>query len=501
MPPLKRLSLFARSHRNRILLTVVGVGLGALFVFLRARWVGHLVIWDEAMNLCALRAFVTQSHDTFANWFWRHPPLFCLGMALLRPLAEGFAERVEWLAIALGLVNAALLCGLNRRVFDRTTAAWSVFCLAVQPAAMFYGVWVKRDHLAATFGLLALLLASRRRLAFAGLALGLSFLSKETAVFYVVPLVVGLLWARRPWRDWIVLFAPMVLCMAWWYMEFATGHHVTFAAGRHTGWANGTFFYVTNVPRDLGYVALTAAIGGAVVLARTLVVGSRPRALAGQWALALLVPTYGLLALLPSKVPWVTAVCAPAWATLSAVGIVAAMRAIGVRKPHRAWRCVLGAAVCAGLMIGAWRCDYDRLLRGVSADQWRGAHWSYEIARQAVEHVGADDRLLLTSFHYWRGVPPGHPCPVFAWYFAGRAPVLLRPHDRSFAEYRADIQTYQLTRAILSPIPGENEADVFDGFIRQLGLTPVRMERAFLFNTAPLLETATSEEADAGVTP
>jgi len=472
-----------------------------LFVLLRARWVGHLLTWDEAMNLCTLRAFVTQSHDSFANWFWRHPPLFCLCMALCRPLVEGFAERVEWLAIVLGLVNAVLLFSLNRRLFDQATAAWSVFCLAVQPTAMFYGVWVKRDHLVATFGLLALLLASRRRLAFAGFALGLAFLSKETAVFYAVPLVAQMLWSRRHWRDWAVLFGPVILCAAWWYMQFSTSDHVAFAAGRHTGWVNGAFFYLANLRYDLGYVALAAALCGAVALVWLFIGNSRSRALAALWPLTLLVPAYGLLSLLPSKVPWVTAVCAPAWATLSALAIGMAMRALKVRCQNSVVRIACAGVVCLVLVVGAVRVDYDTMLRKVSADQWRGAHWSHEIAMNALQHVDTSGRLLLTSFHYWKGIPPGHPCPIFAWYFSGHTPVLVRPHDRSFEAYAHDVRTHRLTHAICSPVPGENEHDVFDGFIGRLGLQPIRMERAFLFDTTTMLEDVSPGEPTTGGTP
>ena len=88
-----------------------------LFVAVRARWIGHLLTWDEAMNLCSIRSFVSEGEDVFSFWFWRHPPLFCILTLPLMPLRAGFAERAEGLAIAVALVTFVMLFVLNRRVF------------------------------------------------------------------------------------------------------------------------------------------------------------------------------------------------------------------------------------------------------------------------------------------------------------------------------------------------------------------------------------------------
>ncbi|HIL71898.1 MAG TPA: hypothetical protein EYG38_18860, partial [Verrucomicrobia bacterium] len=45
-----------------------------LFVALRSEFIGHLLVWDEAMNLCTVQSFATQGSDDFSNWFWTHPP-------------------------------------------------------------------------------------------------------------------------------------------------------------------------------------------------------------------------------------------------------------------------------------------------------------------------------------------------------------------------------------------------------------------------------------------
>ncbi|MCK5849976.1 MAG: hypothetical protein KAH23_03600, partial [Kiritimatiellae bacterium] len=115
-----------------------------IFVALRARWIGHLLTWDEAMNLCAVRALATYSHDHFSNWFWRHPPLFPMLMLLLHPLKQGFAERTEIMCIVIGIINLSMLYLLNKKIYGKLAALLSSFFLAIMPGSVFFDVWIKR---------------------------------------------------------------------------------------------------------------------------------------------------------------------------------------------------------------------------------------------------------------------------------------------------------------------------------------------------------------------
>src|SRR5688500_11535636 len=128
-------------------------GCVVLFIALRARWVGHLLVWDEAMALCTARAFLAGADDPFAAWFWRHPPLHSVLLLALRPLQPGFAERAELLSIGIAVINQLLLFQLNRRVFGTAVGLWSAFIVALLPASAFYDSWIKQDHLVVTFGL------------------------------------------------------------------------------------------------------------------------------------------------------------------------------------------------------------------------------------------------------------------------------------------------------------------------------------------------------------
>src|ERR1051325_2963756 len=158
----------------------------ALFFALRCRWVGHLIVWDEAMTLCTVRAFAARAHDPFSDWFWRHPPFYTLWLLFLQPLKMGFAERAEFLSICFGAINQLMMFFLNRRIFGINVAVWAALLLAVMPGAIFFDVWIKQDQPVASFGLLALIFLHARLPLYAGVALGLALLCKETAIFYVI---------------------------------------------------------------------------------------------------------------------------------------------------------------------------------------------------------------------------------------------------------------------------------------------------------------------------
>jgi hypothetical protein len=98
------------------------------------------------------------------------------------------------------------------------------------------------------------------------------------------------------------------------------------------------------------------------------------------------------------------------------------------------------------------------------------------------------DRVLLTSFHYWKGLGPGEPCAVFTYYFTRKAEVLIRPHEATFDQLLGDIRKYRLDWALLSPEPGAEERELFGGFMGKLGLPPYCLPQARIFKTTALYE-------------
>ncbi len=246
------------------------LGILGVFVALRARGVGHLLMWDEAMDLASVRAWVTSSRDAFSNAFWAHPPLFPLLLARLAPLRTGFAERAEGLSIAVQAVNLFLLFVLNRRLFGSAIALLACAALAGLPGAVFFDAWIKRDHLVVTFGLLALLALDRRRGLMAGVLLGFALLAKESALFYLaaVLVLVPLAFKRgERVKNAAAILATAAATSVWWYVLFSTfsGTYLRFALGRDpglSGWNQPWTYYLERTWLDVGPVALAVLAAG-----------------------------------------------------------------------------------------------------------------------------------------------------------------------------------------------------------------------------------------------
>lgn len=512
-------------RRRRVCLFLVSVT-AFLFVWLRARWVGHLLVWDEAMNLCSLRAFAAQGTDAYSDWFWNHPPLFNLLALLLRPHAPGLAERVQVLRIAMGVASLFVLYALNARAFDPVVALWSTFFLAVLPGGIFFGMWVKRDPVVMLFGLLVLHSFMRRRWVLCGLLLGLALLGKETALLYAGTLAVlwcGLDAGERRFRDIMCVALLSVLVSAWWYVGFSTTlrYFVLFMRGdpniADAVWARPWTYYASRLVPDLGWVGAVLGLGGAVwVLVglrrlRRTHDGEARRRPDALWPVVLLVLTYGLLSVSRGKLPWMTVVSFPAWATVQAVGVA---RVLGALRPRsgrtrlfrwfplslRTVRVLLGVVLVYVSVVSVMFRRYEDVLKATDYRAWWGAHASREAAQALNRLVGRGERALVTSFYYWRNSrAPGVPDPMFA-YYSRDIPMVIRSYDATFDALVQAVREYRLDWALLSPVPGEGESGVLIPFIQTFGLRPLLLTGACVFRTKSVYESAAAPaEAGAGM--
>lgn len=513
------------SHRLRWLLLALAT---ALFVVLRFRWVGHLLVWDEAMNICTTRTLAAGGHDCYSYWIWRHPPFFSALMLVLQPLRAGFAERVESLNVGLGVIALLLMFALNRRLWGDRAALCTAFCLAVMPGAAFFDVWIKQDVLVALFGLTALLCLSRGRVGLAGLALGGGLLTKETAVFYVAAALLLRVFQTRGRglvRDAALLGVLPALLSAWWYVWAATVAepgsgtfyhrltlHARFATMNQTLWQESWHYYFSQLPDLLGWVGVALALAGILTVCRTAMASDADSRLQRIWPLFLLVPPYLVLPFLSSKVAWIVIALLPAWATVAGLGLWALLRGVAredarppesaraggrPREPSDRWsgagvilRGCAALLVMAGFLTATARLRYEPMLQRVAEGQWRGAVYSRDSAQALNARVKDGERILVTLFHYWKGPDLDHICPIFTYYLTPKVDVLVRPVDAAFTNLVRDIKTYRIDWALLSPEPGPHERDMFGGFTEQLGLTPVPMPQAGLFHTTGIYQPA-----------
>ncbi len=493
----------ARRH-TRLLAWFAWLGILGVFVALRARGVGHLLMWDEAMDLCSVRAFVTSSRDAFSNAFWAHPPLFPLMMAWLEPLRAGFAERAQGLAIGVQAVNLLVLFLLNRRLFGMGMALLTCAALACLPGAVFFDVWIKRDHLVVCFGLLALFALEGRRVLTAGILLGAALLSKESALFFVIAILLLVPWVfegRERWKNTAGILVVAAAASAWWYACFSilSRTYIRFALGRDpvlTGWNQPWTYYVQRLWTDLGPVALCVlAAGGAaaaVGACRDRSAGARrapeQRSPVRFWPLALLIPAYVYLALARGKAPWLTMVLYPAWATLIGLAVHALLQVAGrrIRAVFRPVACAMIAAVALGaLFAAAWSRDY-------SSEQARlgfGQQWGASVSRQTAgllnRLVEPGQRVLITPFYYWGDDPILTPCPIFSYYLKPM-PVLLASFHITPEAFVQTVRANRIDWAMLAPPPGTGETSLLQPLIQTHGLVPRVLPGAVVFSTSEL---------------
>ncbi|MFH0909348.1 MAG: glycosyltransferase family 39 protein [bacterium] len=489
-------------------------------ILLRASYIGHQLLWDEAMALCTARSFVSGGRDFFSYWFWRHPPLYSLLTFALLPTSPGFAERVEWLSVALGCLNLLLLYRVNAQLLGVAPAWWSLVLLATMPGSVFFDTWIKTDHLVSTFGLLAILALHRQRIAYAGLSLGLALLSKETAVFYYLTALLALAagsYGQRGWLRRLALLAVLPIAAAsWWYLLFAgrlegaTGfslagviEHTRFAGGAESHWAAPWTYYLRQWPVLLGWHGLLLVLIGIPVAATAFWSGSlrnagqdasahdtRSRRALAAWPIVLVLVSFASLSFIPSKVSWIVICTLPAFATLQAGGLCALWRGVSARLETRTGAGILLSACLALALTGAaWLArDYDRMLLKLVPEQQHGAVMSRRIAETMNGLVNPGDSVLITSFHYWTGLPPGQPCAVFTYYFSKSrdVDVLIRPHTARGQDLADDVIRYEIDWAILSPPQGDPERDVFGCFAGTYGLLPIQLDGAWIFDTRSL---------------
>jgi len=223
----------------------------------------------------------------------------------------------------------------------------------------------------------------------------------------------------------------------------------------------------------------------------------------------LLAPVLLLLSIVPSKVPWMVIALFPAWATLAALPMAwvsaagfSSSRERELEESHgdaeahpistvdassKSWihatRLVLTVAIVIAAVATTGSRAYEPLLRQIAESQWRGASFSRESANALNDLAKDGDRALITSFYYWKGIPSGHPDPIFACYLTKKIDVLIRPHQRPFSDVISDIKEYRLDWALLSPEPGPAASELFGKFQTELGLEPHKLSGAWLYNT------------------
>ena len=484
-----------------------------LFVAFRIPWIGHLLTFDEASNLCGVRAFAGGGLDYWSKWFWHHPPMFSALLLMARPLDAGFAERAEWLMIGVSALNLIMLFILTRATLGPGPALWTAFCFAVMPVARCYDLWLKQDSLVVLFGLLAIYAFQKKRFLYSGLALGLAFLAKEMAMFYAAG--VAILWflqapRDRRFRDLLTVALVSVAASAWWYLLFSVSikYFLAFAINSSTqwtdvdNWAQPWYYFLQKLPVDLGYHGVLLCLAGLLALG----LDFRRRFARKPWAertlddimpvwfLAVLLIGYILFSVSRGKAAWFTGTLYPLLAAPQGLGMYTVlrlledeMRKFTARHPRLApaWpRVISGAAAAAWVMhivVGGWSADYEGYLRKQHYWMWWGANNSRDAAWMMNRVVRRGERVLITPMYYWVRPRP-EPCAIFVYYL-NPMPIILRRVNTPLDSLIADIRKHQIDWIMISQCPGVGEKTLIRSFGQRYGLNPIALRGACIFKT------------------
>lgn len=508
--PIPEMTDSSRSSKTVWLLVALAFLVGAL---LRGRWIGHLLMWDEAMEIGAVRSWASGGADFTTSWLWRHPALYCLLMRLCSPLTLGFAERVEWMNIGIYGLTTLSMFVLNRRFLSGRIALMSCGLLAVLPGSVFFDMWLKRDQPIAALCMLGLVAVGMRQMVLAGCLMGVAVLFKEPATFYVVAAVLMILVHDREQGRWRRLGTFLLTCgitFGWWYLIMlpyvdsavdassgwltvvrdAVTLHIRWAATNQATWHHDGGYYFKQLWVDVGPVLLIlSGLAVPVMLSKAIHIVKRTGVkIPATWPIWVLVPSYVGLSFLPSKVSWIVICLMPAWATLAAVGVDRCLVAVVGRLQEQTGArqlCLVGlpVALMGVVSLQSLSVTYEQAFQSRDEGQVVCAEHSRQAALMLNRYVKDSDRVLLSSFFHWAGLPSGYPCPIFAHYLEKRLEVVMCDYRDDTTAVVTLVRKWHPDWALLSPVEGVAKDDMLAGMKREFGLCPVsRSTTALLYD-------------------
>lgn len=292
-----------------------------LFLSVRLPLLSHFVSLDEAWILCSLKS-IASGKQIYSEQFWRHPPLYMgLGL-LLDPAGKGFEIRMELLSIMTWLISLIMFVKISSRIYGKNIALYTGIIYSLMPGAVFFDTWIKRDCLVALFGVVSYWACIKRKYWLCGLALGIAFLSKETAIFYLgasllVIMIESNVSITKKAATTIKIFSAILILSGWWYFFMAQRNHafLTFFTGSSD--ESGQFsmpwwYYFDKLTIDLGKTNFLFFIIGIISLLSILSKKFRKNSTLKTvskirfYPLIIILFSYTIISLSSGKPPWIT---------------------------------------------------------------------------------------------------------------------------------------------------------------------------------------------------
>ncbi|MFH1791183.1 MAG: hypothetical protein ABH885_04275 [Candidatus Omnitrophota bacterium] len=395
--------------------------MSVLFICLRLKTLGHLLMWDEALNILSLRNFLANArYEPFYWYYWFHPPLYMFFAKWLGPFAAGFDVRVEALSLVFSYTAFTAMYFLSKRIGGAGYALLCCFFLCFMPGAIGYASWVKRDGLAAALGYAAVFVLLEKRFFLCSVLLGFSLLAKENAVFFILAasIMVLIMAEKKSFPKLALMYSVIFIMTSWWYVFFSTMTHsfrdAYFLEGTYLsgGWTQSALYYFGKLIPDAGIPVIVLSLAGiCFALYNAIVRRERPWAVPVVVCFSVYVPISFLVV---SKTPWLVISGFPALAMLSGAGVLCLFHLKGksalIKIPALAL--VFLTTVYAGIGF-----RYDKYHMATYPNGWPGAASSRALAMFLNDRMGEDDKLVITEFAYWK-MPI---CPVFIYYWTPRS--------------------------------------------------------------------------------
>jgi 4-amino-4-deoxy-L-arabinose transferase-like glycosyltransferase len=273
----------ARFRKSRIPLLIALVG----FALRAAPLAQNRFHPDEALYATFARLIASGRDPLLATLVVDKPPLpfylSALSMALIGP--GELAARLPTLFASL--ISIVLLYQLGAALYNRRAGRIAAFALACSPMAILFAITLFTDTLLAVFLLASLLMAVRRRPAWASLHFGLAFASKQTAVFFL-PLIIALglvqLLRHRDFDDSLSVISvrsvvktlwPALLCIALVFLwDIARHTPISFWAQGYNDNNPGRLIRANEFwPRLVGWLDLVGYLTGSRLADLTLILG------------------------------------------------------------------------------------------------------------------------------------------------------------------------------------------------------------------------------------
>ena len=461
------------------------VVLSAAFFYLRLRFIGHPLMWDEAWNILSLRAYIVNAVKDPFYWFYKfHPPLYMTFARLLLPFKEGFAIRLEYLSLFFAYLVFVAMYVLSTRIGGWKYAWFSGIFLSAMPSSIAYDTWIKRDNLASAFGYTALILLLKRKYLWCGVLLSLSLLSKESGIFFALAAIILLFFMKekRVFKWFITIVSTIFVLSAWWYLFFSEmtthGFSFFFTKGDYSQlWSQNSLYYLKKLLPDLGTIIfIFMAFGFIVLMWRSF------RDKETKWlfpivvALCVYVPISLLFRL---KSPWLFLPAVPALTMIAGGGAVFLLE----KCQRRNSLCPIFYLLILLVFFYGFTFSYADYQMETYPNGWPGALSSKKLAGYLNEHMKEDDRLMITNFTYW-DMPV---CPIFIYYWKSHEIQIIKTSE-SVNEIEKEIIKNKISWLVVvgSPDPKKNPA----GLITALKATELKKPKvvgwSYVWNTEEL---------------